>query len=186
MKKYLLITLIITHSFYSFSQVENNEQSGKMIKIQGLITSKATNNTLPSVIVELRNSSDRYIEGITTDFDGMFEVSFCSNKLINDTLIIKTTKVLYKQEVLFLRIKSDSIITITLDEDKTNTKEKVAYYKSQFLYFDECGLYEDKSIEEYRYKKNNTYKHYCTGEIKKYKSLIDNNENLSDWVLIKD
>ena len=78
-----------------------------MIKIRGLITSKATNNTLPSVIVELRNSSDKYIQGITTDFDGMFEVSFCSNKLINDTLKIKTTKALYKQEVLYLRIKSD-------------------------------------------------------------------------------
>lgn len=185
MKNYLIVTFIILLSLSSFSQVENKTHEFKKIKIQGLITRKVTNDTLPSVIVKFMDSKNKLIKVLYTDFDGMYATSICSGELINDTLLIKTTKEFYKQEILVFKIKSDSILNIsmTFDNDKTITKEKFKDYKSQFPICNVIRLFDAEGARDCDCKKKYTYTHYCTGEKKKYQELIDGKEDLSDWLL---
>lgn len=185
MKIYIIITIALLHNLISYSQTEIQASQGTLYKIQGTITDKVTKDTLYGVIVELMNKDYTPIKTTTSDFDGIYVSSFCSKWLINDTLLIKTTKAFYKQEIFYYKINSDSIIDISLDKNKTFSKEKFQEYGEKVRYFRECGLVEDDEVDKIRYQMNKTYYHYCSGEKRKYRDLIDGNENLLEWILTK-
>jgi len=185
MRIYITIIIIVVFNLSSFAQA--NTQNGENYTIKGLITDKNSRDTLRLVIVEFRNNENKLIKATRSDFDGIYFTSFCSKELISDSLFIKTTNAFYKQENFNYKIVSDTIINIHMNSGSNGTfsKEKFEEYNRLISYGTECGLIEDE-YDEIEYEKNlKTYQHYCTGEIKKYKNLIDDDEVLSEWILIK-
>lgn len=177
----IIIIITLTFNLLLYSQIDKKRDSGKMYKLSGVITDQTTNDTLSLVSVEILNKNLKRIKSTRSDFDGIYYFIFCSKKLISDTLLIKTTYISYKQETFFYKINSDSVINIKMsfDKNKTITKEKFEKYNSSFLYY-ECGT-EDYDVISY--DENKTYRHFCSGQEKKYQQLIKDNDNLSEWNL---
>ncbi len=155
-----------------------------MYEVLGTITDSITNDTLHQVSIEAFNENFEKIKSTRSDFDGVYYFKFCSNRLISGTLLIRVTYPSYKQKIIRYKINSDSVINIkmTYDYDKTITKEKF----ESFLYF-ECGTshHNELQLDELLYEENKTYRHFCSGEEKKYRNLIKDKVNFSEWILIE-
>jgi len=181
------IIIAILYSLSSYSQTDTQFNPGKIYEIYGRITDKTNKDTLHLVNLEFMDKDYKRIKATRSDFDGMYAISFCSNKLTSDTLLIKTTKAYYKQQLFYYKIDSDSIINIsmTLDKNKTYSKEELEEVDKGIGYYG-CGLSEDYLVDEMEYQINKkTYRHYCSGEEKKYRNLIDDDEDMSKWILIE-
>ncbi|PKV52779.1 hypothetical protein ATE84_4906 [Aquimarina sp. MAR_2010_214] len=188
MRTHLIIIIVLILNLHSFAQTNKKNDNGKFYTIKGLITDKNSKDTLHLVIVEFMNKENKLIKAMRSDFDGIYYSSICSKELIDDSLLIKTTNAFYKQEVFNYKIVSDTIININMDSDsnKTFSKEKFEEYNRLRMYGRGCGLVDDDEYDELEYQRNlKTYKHYCTGQIKKYRSLIDDNAIFSEWILIE-
>ncbi|TCI94904.1 hypothetical protein [Tenacibaculum sp. M341] len=172
---------------FSFSSVAQlGQQKGEIYTIKGIITDKKSNSVLPQVILELIDKEKNEIKVVQSDFDGAYIASFCSKKLMNENLFIKVTKALYNQEVFSFKVVSDTIINIQMNSSnskKISEKEFEKYRRT----ITKCGLIVgDTEYDLLEYETNsNTYMHYCTGEIKTYRELIDNKEILSHWIMIE-
>lgn len=187
MKSYFIIFIALINSICFHAQINNEFDKGKIYNLSGLLTDGNTKDTLYMVIVEFMNKKHEFIKVIQSDFDGIYHTTICSKELGGDTLFIKTTKEFYKQEVLGFNISSDTIfnIDLTFDENRTISKQKFKEYNSKFLQGTECALFQ-VVVNEIEYLKNTkAYRHYCSGELKKYKSLIDDKVDFSEWTLIE-
>lgn len=187
MRTYIIIIFTLKYSVSLYSQTKTEPNKGQVYKIQGLITEKATKDTLHLVTVEFLNKDYKWIKATRSDFDGIYFPTICSNELINDTLVIKTTQVLYNQEFFHYKINSDSSINISmiLDQNQSISKEQFNRHNQNFQNSNRCCLIEE-DIDEIEYQKNKrTYRHYCSGEKRKYRNLVDSNQDFSKWILIK-
>lgn len=182
--KYKIIIIAFIYSFVSYSQTNIPFKKGSVHKIKGLIRDNTTNDILTGVVVEFMNEHKKWIDTRVSDFDGQFFFKVCSNKLINNTLFIKTTQAFYKQEIFKYEITSDTVLKInmTIDKKKVFSKKEFEKYKNTKLHF-ECSINDDFNEIEYWTNKK-VYQHYCTGEQKKYKNLIDDKEDFSEWNII--
>ncbi|QCE43045.1 carboxypeptidase-like regulatory domain-containing protein [Psychroserpens sp. NJDZ02] len=185
----ILFILIIALLYNLPSYCQNNEQfeSGKIYKIYGQITDETTKDTLNFAILEFMDTDNGRIKVTMSDFDGMYSISFCSNKIKNDTLLLKTTKAFYKEKKSYYKIDSDTIINIsmTLEKDRVYTEKELKRLKKGIGFF-ECGVDDNYLVDEMAYQKNETtYRHYCSGLKKKYRSLIDENADFSEWILVE-
>jgi len=181
-----IILIALLYNLSSYSQINEQFKPGKIHTIYGQVTDKTTKDTLTSVRLEFMDKDYKRINATLSDFDGMYLISFCSNKLSKDTILIKATKAFYKQQEYYYKINSDTIINfnMTSNKNKIYTKEELERFERGYF---ECGvLYEDYIVNETEYELNKTtYRHYCSGEEKKYKSLIDANKDMSEWILIE-
>ena len=183
MKTNYIIIFALLFSWSSYAQENQPFSPGNRCKIYALITDNTTKDTLRRVTVEFMDKDYNRIKTTRSDFDGFCILSVCSKQLINDMLLVKTTKPFYKQEISYYKITSDSVINInmTLDKNKTITKAKFEEYNKNTLYFD-CEVVRDSEVE---YETNKTYHNNCTGEDKTYQDLIKDKEIFSEWVLLK-
>lgn len=183
--KYKIIIIAFIYSFVSYSQTNISFKKGSVHEIKGLIIDNTTNDNLTGVVVEFMDEHKKWIDARVSDFDGQFFFKICSKKLINKTLFIKTTQAFYKQEIFKYKITSDTVLKINMafDKKKVFSKKEFEKYKNSKLYF-ECSINDDFDEIEYWTNKK-VYQHYCTGEQKKYKGLIDDKEDFSEWNLIK-
>lgn len=187
MRTLIIIIIALLHNLPLYCQ--NNEQfeSGKIYKIYGQITNEKTKDTLIFANLEFMDTDNRRIKATKSDFDGMYLISFCSNKIKNDTLLIKTTKAFYKEQKIYYKIDSDTVINIsmTLDKDRVYTEKELERLKKGIGFF-ECGVEDNYLVDEMAYQKNETiYRHYCSGLKKRYRSLIDENADFSEWILVE-
>jgi len=171
---YFLILLTVS----SYSQ-----ENAKLIRIDGFTLIENTNDTVPLVTIEAFNNNKR-IWTVNSDFNARYISIFCSNLLQNDTLIFLVTGVNCIQTSFTYIIKNDTSINLYLknDPEKLMTFEKLKEYnKDKISFVDECI----PSINDKRYK-NKKFKHYCTGEIKSFEEIIENNLGLLNWILIEE
>ena len=171
---YFLILLTIS----SYSQ-----EKAKLIKVDGFTLIENTNDTVPLVTIEAFNNNKR-IWTVNSDFNSHYTSIFCSNLLQSDTLIFLVTGIYCIQTSFTYIIKNDTSINLYLknDPEKLMTFEKLKEYnKDKISFVDECI----PSIDDKRYQ-NKKFKHYCTGEIKSFEEIIENDLGLSDWILIKE
>lgn len=93
MKTHIIIFIItILYSLSCFYQTDIPFKLGKTCYVYGQITDKIAKDSLTLVTLEFMDKNFKKIKATRSDFDGMYLISFCSNKLANDTFIIKTTK----------------------------------------------------------------------------------------------
>ncbi|ADV50522.1 hypothetical protein Celal_3253 [Cellulophaga algicola DSM 14237] len=186
----IIIIIAFLYNLPSYSQNKEPFKSGRMYKLYGQITDKTTKDTLSIVNLEFMDKDYKRIKATVSDFDGMYFISFCSNLLKNDTLLIEVSKAYYKEQKIIYKINTDTIINISMTphKNKIYTKKELLKFERGIGYYG-CGvLYDDDDIyDEMEYEINEaTYRHYCSGVKKKYRSIIDGNEDISEWILIEE
>ncbi|MDP4203060.1 MAG: hypothetical protein Q8861_10210 [Bacteroidota bacterium] len=174
MRTILIITTLFIY-LTTYGQKESTYITGKLYTIDGLTYDKLNKDTVRLVTIELFSNGKQLI-ATRTDLNGRFRWTVCSNKLLNNSLAIKTTAAGYYQKTYDFKLRSDTLIVLTLvpDPKKEITLKKQSEY--EYNLFHECGA---KELET-EYKENAFYRH-CDGRILTFKQLMNRKENLNEW-----
>ncbi len=177
MKKILLFALICQISTI-YGQNNKALNSGEIYKLIGITKDLKTNEVTPLVKIEVFNL-ERKIASTKSDYNGNFHISFCSNKLKNNDLVVVCTEIGFLKETHKFKFSSDSLLIIKLEHNPNNEVSIEEQIENEKKLIKDCGTDELK-IE---YQKNRNYKH-CDGRILTFKELISSKENLNEWEIV--
>lgn len=174
-----LVLLFFFNTFICTGQTDTTFIPGQLYKINFLTLDADSKDTLPLVLIEVFNNSER-ISILKSDFNGQGKITICSNKLTDSKMYLKVTMAYYLQDTFKLELYADTsfVLPLKIDPEKRISKENYAEYERTLIL--DCGTDELQNA----ISKNAYYRH-CDGRIWSFKTLIDNHENLNEWELLR-